>query len=766
MRAYFNLTDVEFEALVADLFGALESCSFERFTRGRDGGIDLRHIATNGDVHLIQCKHYPSGSFATLKSAVSKEAHKLSLPSAPASTTYRLVSSHGLTPNNKAVLADLLRTRVTRDSDIYGRDDLEGALDAHPDVERLHPKLWLASSAQLAAFLSSGVHARSRALAAEIEEALPRYVQSDSFFRAKERLIGEHVCIIAGEPGIGKTTLARMLVADAVARGYEPVEIGASIDEAWEVYEPSARQIFLYDDFLGRTVLAELEKNEESRLLALMRAVGRSGNTLFVMTTREYVLQKAVQLREALARGGVTQNKFVLALPSYSRLDRAKILYNHLWHSPAVSIQAKQVLASDGRYARLIDHRNFNPRLIEFVTGFQGGHLLPGGDGEEWFEFALDALDHPAQIWRNAVEQGLGDVERALLLVASTFGGEAEISDLELSFDKWCTECGYAVRPRRFQSALQVLDDTFTKTRRTGNGHYFVSIWNPGLDDFVQSELLSERGLLDVAWKSLVSFRQLEALTELSRSRKAEDGGPASAAAVTATKELLRSGPGEWDMHRSPSGEQYAYRGPADMEARVLFLLERSPDFVKENLDWIQEVLEDFLNAWAFGRGEPASALALSTWLVDYGRDIAPTGLLEGLKAILTWRLDDVQGWDLVVELRESIHDAFDDDEWEDLAGQFHAFLEDELDYQEQDASSDYDLDRLQRFARALDVVIDQDAFDRAMKAVKGRMDQEAEAEDYAADEALERWKVEERPRQREESAAIDELFRRFDSMD
>jgi hypothetical protein len=47
-------------------------------------------------------------------------------------------------------------------------------------------------------------------------------------------------------PGIGKTTLARILMADAVVDGYEPIEVSHDIEEGWKMLDDSTKQIFLW----------------------------------------------------------------------------------------------------------------------------------------------------------------------------------------------------------------------------------------------------------------------------------------------------------------------------------------------------------------------------------------------------------------------------------------------------------------------------------------------------------------------------------------
>lgn len=187
-RAWDNLSDYEFEALVGDLLSAELGIRFERFTRGRDGGIDLRHIPARGNrPDIVQAKHYRNSTLSSLRSAVKKEAKRLA-DTGVKPRSYRLATSLGLTPANKAELTGLLSPWVKREDHVLGRDDLEALLNAHPSVERQHVKLWLASGTQLAALLRAGTHARSRVLAQDIARTLPLYVQGESFFDAHARL--------------------------------------------------------------------------------------------------------------------------------------------------------------------------------------------------------------------------------------------------------------------------------------------------------------------------------------------------------------------------------------------------------------------------------------------------------------------------------------------------------------------------------------------------------------------------------------------------
>jgi hypothetical protein len=292
MPRFSALNDHDFELFIADLFRAVEDRRYEVFARGADGGVDLRHMAGDG-LHVIQCKHAVFGTVAHLVSAAKDERRNLDgLDPAPAS--YRFVTSRRLTAANKTKLRAELGPYVSCNADIVGEDDLRLLLGEHPEVERRHIKLWMPSSAGLQALLRAAVGSRARTLARDIERSLPLWVPIAAFNEGREMLRDHGVCVIAGVAGIGKTTLAKMLVGDAIDAGFELVVVSADIEEAWSVHDPSVRQIIYYDDFLGRTALEpRLGRNEDDRLVGFIGLAGRSATTRFVLTTREHILRHA-----------------------------------------------------------------------------------------------------------------------------------------------------------------------------------------------------------------------------------------------------------------------------------------------------------------------------------------------------------------------------------------------------------------------------------------------------------------------------------------
>lgn len=734
MRNWSNLSDYEFEQLVGDLLGTDLGFRFERFTRGRDGGIDLRYIPPQRKKpDIVQAKHYQGSTYAALRSAVRKEAGRLrDLKMSTAS--YRLVSSRGLTPDNKSELAQILRPWVKRDDMVLGREDIEHLLDQHPNVERRHVKLWLGSSTQLAALLRAGTHSRSRVLAQDIVRTLPLYVQGQSFEEASDRLQDHNVLLISGPPGIGKTTLARMLVGASVETGYEPIEVSRDVDEAWDVWDAEVPQIFLYDDFLGRTMLGALSKNKDSRLLSFMREIAGSPRSRLVLTTREYILQEAARTFEAFRRHGLTTSRFLLALPSYSTVERARILHNHVWHSQ-LPMSAKEELATDRGYRQIVQHENFNPRLTEYITGLQAGHPVRLSAGDSWLRFAVDALDHPDEIWRQAFERELGETEQQLLLCLVTMPDEAEVGDLERAFDSWAQVIGLPPQANRFESAMKVLDDSFTRSRLREGGVLFTSVSNPGLVDFVSRQLAASAERASLAARGAIFFEQIQRLWQII-----DFGSKATLEAIYQSEDIsdairrLVEQPGTtWVRVGHHYGPDRYERINESSDARLAWLLRMAQ--ASELPVGVRSTVSDYLatrvQRWRDGDGDSRAAAQLARILSG---DDAPEAARDWAEALVGMAIEaaaTVDAWEGVAELMITIPEPFTGDVMEAAVDNFAAFATDELASYGDDAGSEDELSALQDVAAALDAELDEDE----LQLARERMAERLAREDYLEDE-------------------------------
>lgn len=473
--------------MARDLLGAHLGMRFEGFTAGPDGGIDGRHSTASGDI-ILQAKHYATSGFARLANAMAKERAAVEALN-PA--RYLLATSRRLTPANKTKLAAAIGPSLKVTSDIFGPTELNSLLKAHPKVEQAHVKLWLSSTGVLERLLNSKLYERSAMTLEEIAAKVRVFATNPSLEAARKRLEKNHVIIVSGPPGVGKTTLAEMLANLYISRDWDFIAI-RSLEDGFSAIRDSKRQVFFFDDFLGRIALdtAALAASD-SELAMFIRRVRRSKNARFILTTRAYLLEEAKAVSEHISDSRVAINTYLLDVRVYTRLIRARILYNHLaiGRTPAKHVRA---LVKSGRVKEIVDHRNYNPRVVDWMTdGLNFDEMKPSAYAAEF----LATLKNPKRLWDKAFSKHILPRGRHLLM-ALFFGSQygEGIENLRRAFnplhEALCDKYSIPSGPKDFEEALRGLEGSFINI----DGD-LISMINPSLRDYL-AEYLNDPELL------------------------------------------------------------------------------------------------------------------------------------------------------------------------------------------------------------------------------------------------------------------------------
>ena len=526
-----QLSPHDLETLVRDLLQAEWGVVLESFKTGRDGGIDLRYAIGPHNL-VVQVKHYVRTGVAGLLRDLKVEAGKVT---ALKPTRYLLVTSVPLSPANKQAVAGVFNGQLAT-SDVLGQDDLNNLLGRHPEVEHKHYKLWLASRAVLDRVLHSDILTQTEFQIERIHATIRRNVRSDAYPKALEILNHNRVAIISGAPGVGKTTLANMLLYAHLECGWEPVVIRRDIAEGQKLFQRGRSQIFYFDDFMGATFLGDRAsgflRNEDRAISDFIEMVRASPNARLVLTTREHIFGQAVAASERLRQAGLDADKIVLQIGDYSFGQKAQILYNHLYFSDLPDAYKDALLRSEF-YLEVVRHPKFNPRLIEWLSSFSRiRSISPKG----YQDFVRNLLRDPSEVWLHAYDHQLSDAGRSLLLALYSLGGKADGAVLQPIFkkvhDARAMRWGFPRRPEDWATAMAELANAFL--RPTGRNAF--EVLDPSVIDLVNAVVRrAPENAVDIVLGA-VDFSQIERVWRIGegiqdvRAALVQGGGPIAAA--------------------------------------------------------------------------------------------------------------------------------------------------------------------------------------------------------------------------------------------
>ena len=484
-----TLSPIEFETLSRDLLQMHLNLTLQSFSSGRDSGIDLRYSTTDKATgnFIVQCKRHLS-TYAKLRNHLEKkELPKVKILSP---SRYLLVTSVDLTDKNKQELVQLFKPFILNTSDIYGRADINNLLGLYPNIERQYYKLWLSSTNILETILHSDIVNKTNFEKDEILHSLETYVENDSLNESIKVFKKKQLLVIAGEAGVGKTTLAQMLIYNFLAKKKytEFIYISRGVEEALKLYKQNTKQLFFFDDFLGRVAFdSGFERNEETDLARFVDKIAGNKNKGLILTTREYILKQARSQYEEINSPLFRNNEYLIDLGKYTRKVKAQVLYNHLVakklpHKYVMSFLKKQT------YLEVIDHSNYNPRLISTILEEEPWKLVTPSKFPSLF---ISYMNDPFKLWKNIFERGISNDARALMKILLTIHTPIDTDKLFIAFNSYTQQNKQTSSYHNFESVLRELENTFINIRLPfrypATNIQAVDFKNPSILDFLIS---------------------------------------------------------------------------------------------------------------------------------------------------------------------------------------------------------------------------------------------------------------------------------------
>jgi energy-coupling factor transporter ATP-binding protein EcfA2 len=484
---FSTLNSHDFELLVRDLLNADEDSKgsgirFRTFKEGKDKGIDLLYSTNSNEYEIVgQAKHYLQSGIDKLiydlKNVEADKVRKLD----PAK--YIFATSLPLLVSKSGEILSIFNPYIKNSSDIYGQEELNRLLDKHPHVLNNHFKLWLSSAAILTKVLDYKLEGRSQEFSEnELKKKLRLYVETPALEAARSILKKNKFIVITGEPGVGKTTTAELLLYEAIADGYNLVYVYDDVKEMEsDLALKDNKTVYYYDDFLGHNALEIAKaKGAETALLRIIKRVIDSKTKLLIFTTRTFILNSAVEESERLRQFDLKAKQSLIELKSYSKSTRLQLLDNHIEES-LLSDELKAVLKQSDVQAFIVNHQNFYPRSVEFITMSDKAEDMSAADFKK---FIYSNFNKPDEIWRHAYEQQISENERMLLNTMVSFGYDVHIDVLEEAFN---ARVDYEVKHNNYRKKINLFIDSF---RRLEGGFITNSRYDSEMYGFINYSLV------------------------------------------------------------------------------------------------------------------------------------------------------------------------------------------------------------------------------------------------------------------------------------
>lgn len=510
---FSTINDKDFEILTLDLLNEEYNLELQDFKVGKDGGVDLRYSSVkNSNSIVVQAKHYLKTDYKKLISNLKREEFIKVQKLKP--DRYIISTSLSLSKSNKDEIKDIFHPYILSANDVFGNEDLNRLLRKYKEIEKKHFKLWFSSTEIISNILNNAIEGRTRNYLERIKSKIPLYVLTTNFDQANKKLAREKILLITGQPGVGKTTLAEILLYEKAKSKFKVYLIN-TIKEAEDIISVNdkEKQVFYFDDFLGEVyyeIIAGSQK--ESEIANFVDRIKHTPNKFIILSTRTVILQQAKAKSEKIKRSRIETGKYEVILDSYSNLEKARILYNHLFFQSINNIFFKAII-EDNFFMWIINHKNYTPRIIEFITLKE---RIKSFSKFEYIEFIKKNLSHPEEIWNDSFQNQIEYLDRCLLQTIFTFQRGIEENSLikaferRLKFEKKINN--KQISSEQFGRSVKNLLHGFIMASivNVDNNIKQYSFINPSLSDFLISYFNKNYSIKKATVESIIFLEQLE----------------------------------------------------------------------------------------------------------------------------------------------------------------------------------------------------------------------------------------------------------------
>ncbi len=501
-----NLDPLEFEKFCMDFMDKKLNIKFKRFGPGKDDGIDL--ISLDKKI-ICQCKRYKDSS--KLKTICKNEYKKIEMQNFE---KYYLLTTAELGETITKDIFDIFSKYMNDYSYIIGKNDIDDFLseESNVDVLKKNHKLWLSSSVVLDLYLNRYSDAISKVIINDFEKESKYFVETKAYYKAVDIINSNGIILFVGDPGIGKTITSKMLIRYLLAsnKAYKLTTVSNNdLSKLIEsVHQNDDPEIIFLDDFLGQTSLSLDDKliNELKNLLKLTTIFN---NKKVILNSRITILNKAKHEKEEFEKllDELGIKECLIDVNDISHLDRARILYNLMYHNN-VTKKSYQSVKENRKYNSIINHKSFNTRIIEMCAKNANKR------DDDFYDYLIESLNNPKGIWKSEFER-IEVCDVILMYQLYTLGNNyVPIDVIHKSVTNFLCACNYEVEKYSFEDSINRLSKSLIGIAILGKKKY-LSVLNPSINDYIQNYLLDNLAELKKIYENSIYIEQIEKIANI-----------------------------------------------------------------------------------------------------------------------------------------------------------------------------------------------------------------------------------------------------------
>lgn len=523
-----GMTTSDFENFAIEIVKKkFENKSLHGFKEGRDAGIDGIDDIKSPTL-IIQAKRWQvTKNKTTAVKHLKEEIDKIALTKEKygwvTDFKYVIVTSMGLSPANLKEIRDyadeIITNAIPTDDYIIYSSTLTtlSQQKEYRDVFMDYGLLEKDISIILKSDRLKSVEAESQEYFSDFDSKY--FVETSFLGEAYHILQREHIVLIQGPAGIGKTTTCSMLgnlflnnddnVFDVIVRRVE--EINEVLKLYHEVYRGSEdRNLFVvFDDFLGRNKF-DVEERILQDIRKLYSASTYTNNLFICLNSRTQIVQDATSMnsefQKLINEKFSEERKFIIDLSKYSDEERAHIFRkvfkrkaHYLENDDKKELVEKYNDLIGRDWTRIVQHRNYFPRLVELIANnFKDSN-------ENFYDYVVYNLEHPNQLYNNLFNN-LKDEEKYLLFSLLRF-------DSFPIKEEWLINSLHALELNPtfdFKKSLKKLDGSWvTFKKESFDDDSMVDFFNPSIIDFLNDKLKEYPKIIEKITKNSIYLHQL-----------------------------------------------------------------------------------------------------------------------------------------------------------------------------------------------------------------------------------------------------------------